>query len=136
MTQRTRTAVSLLLLFGCCSTAELLREALMQGSPFQEQEEITHYDQQRFEPLKLLLQGHSEIGFIEDEYLKLDILPEKHGLAQYVLAPVLVLNEPGRPLVIGNFRRRGLLPPAPPGYTYRLLYDLGNGVQLLQTEPQ
>jgi hypothetical protein len=136
MTSRTKTAMILLVLFGCCSTVEFLREVLTRRPLFQGQEEIAEYDQQRFERLKALLRGHVAVGFIEDNYGETEIVHNKRVVAQYVLAPVLVLDDPRQPLVIANIRRRGPLPKAPPGCTYRLLHDLGNGVLLLQTEPQ
>lgn len=86
-------------------------------------------DRDRYAPLRPLLAGVSVIGYVADYPPDRDAVGSPYYVAQYVLAPVVLVEGAAPPLVLvdGPPDRHRL--PGPPGRVH-LVADLGNGVRL------
>jgi hypothetical protein len=128
-------AVLVLLLFGSLSAFRTFGKALLSEFNLIGYERITDYEE-RFAGLKKILPPQGVVGYLSstppgDMYVHSGA-STAYFLTQYALAPVIVVNNPHRDLVIGNFPRA---PQGPPGHggSYVVLKDFGNGVLLLQS---
>ena len=132
-----RVALALVLLYAAVSAAQLAYRAVQWPSE-PGRDEISANDR-RFVRLRSALPPGGEVGYLGD--------PEPVGptpgeanaaallhfrrqlLAQYALAPVVLVPGTGPELVIGNFHEN-LAPAAPPGF--RMIADFGDGVVLFR----
>ena len=123
-------AVALVLLYAGASTLRWLELAGEWPSRLG-QDEISVY-QRRMEVLRPVLPAHGVVGYVGD--------PDPAGsgalqhfrrylLAQYSLAPVLLIESTEPEFVVGNFYR-GATPAPPPGF--RVVRDFGDGLILFQ----
>jgi len=98
---RIKLAILLLLainaLFTNLSYVRLTRSLAKPGA----QDEVS-LNEKRFAELRAALPQRGVIGYISDEPDPNEKI-KKYYLAQYALAPLIVVNEIDRPLVIGNF---------------------------------
>lgn len=90
----------------------------------------------RYEQIKKALPPHGTVGYISN--LKADDIRFDPGfgeyyLAQYALAPLVVIYSSDQPLVIGNFR--GSTPVSSAAVPNMVLVkDFGNGIMLFRRE--
>jgi hypothetical protein len=133
MGARARWGVSLLLLFGVLSAANQVHQACALDTRLWSSHLIRAYDEDRLARVKPFLSGPGPVGYVHDDP-EGDAVGDPCYLAQYVLAPTLVVDGPGQPLVVVDGRPgRGTL-PVPPRGRLRLLRDLGDGVRLCRLE--
>lgn len=87
----------------------------------------------RFDEIRAALPARGVVGYVAEpkgkEIVHGGDYYRRFHLAQYALAPVIVVDSPDRPLVIGNFAS-GTPPPHSSGLV--LVRDYGNGVMLLR----
>lgn len=80
------------------------------------QHELTRFEA-RFKPLMVHLPRHGEVGYVthvpSDRLLSDGEAVYRYYRTQYALAPLRVINDAHRPLVIGHFET--LAPSPPPG---------------------
>jgi hypothetical protein len=133
-TARLAVAGLLLLLYVGASTARWIHRTAW--PPSGSRDEISLYER-RFEALRPVLPRRGIIGYLGDPPTK-GAIPEKTNaaalqhfrrylLAQYALAPLLLVESTDPELVIGNFDSPAAV-QAPLGF--RLLRDFGSGVVL------
>jgi hypothetical protein len=134
---RARIALLLVLLYAAASTARWLhRGAEWPGRPAQD--EISTYER-RFERLRSVLPARGVVGYLghpdpanaaRDQTNATALLHfRRYLLAQYALAPVLLIESTTPDLVVGNFDP-GARPPAPAGF--QVLRDFGDGLVLFR----
>jgi hypothetical protein len=123
-------AVGLVLVYAGASTLHWLDQAADWPSR-RGQDEISAY-QRRMEALRPVLPARGMVGYLGDP------APTGAGalqhfrrylLAQYSLAPLLVLEDTEPEFVVGNFYP-GTTPTPPPGF--RVVRDFGDGLILFQ----
>jgi hypothetical protein len=130
---RTRAALLLVLLYAAASTARWVqRGAEWPASPAQD--EISAYER-RFQAARPMIPARGTVGYLGSPEPKGATPSEANAaallhfrrylLAQYALAPVLLVENTDPEFVIGNFEV-GALPAAPGGF--RVARDFGNGV--------
>jgi hypothetical protein len=130
---RTRIALALVLLYALASGAAWLRlaaTAARRSAP----DEVSAYDQ-RFRKLRPALPARGVVGYLgdpepggrTDEARDANSLLhfKRYLLAQYALAPLVVIESTEPEFVVGNFDS-GTTPPTPPGF--RIERDLGDGL--------
>jgi hypothetical protein len=134
---RSGVALLLILLYAGVSMARWVHRAASwhAGSA---QDEITAYES-RFRLLRSALPARGVVGYLghpeptgatpRDSNAAALLHFRRYLLAQYSLAPVLLIESTDHELVVGNFDP-GNSPPAPPGF--RLVRDFGNGVVLFR----
>lgn len=133
-TARIGAAGLLLLLYVGASTARWIHRTAW--TPSGSRDEISVYER-RFEALKSMLPSRGVIGYLgyrptpgsTPEEANAAALQHfrRYLLAQYALAPLLLVEGTAPDLVIGNFDGSAPVQP-PPGF--RLLRDFGSGVVL------
>lgn len=126
----------LLVLFYAGATAVRWVDEAGQWPARVRQDEISANDL-RFDDLRRVLPKAGIVGYVGDPHVEAYTLGERNDtalqffrrylLAQYALAPVVVVEGTEPDLVVGNFEPDAVR-PAPPGF--RLLRDFGNGVVL------
>jgi hypothetical protein len=132
---RARIALLLVLLYAGGSTARWLhRAAAWPARPGQD--EITANDR-RFAALRPLLPERGVVGYLGhpevtgptpgDSTAAALLHFRRYLLAQYALAPLLLVENTSPELVVGNFDPG---PPPPPPEGFRLMRDLGDGLVL------
>jgi hypothetical protein len=134
---RTCLAVLLLLLYAGASTVRWLNEA-RDWPDSSAQDEISGYER-RFEPLKSVLPSHGVVGYLghpDPATASPDDVPatahlhfRRFLLAQYALAPVLLVDSTEPELVVGNFDP-GPAPAPPAGF--RVAWESGHGLVLFR----
>lgn len=124
--------VFLLALVSLASSALLLRETepIARGMG---KDEITLY-LRRFEALRKALPAHATVGYETDSE---DLLQDpgdvkRFYLAQYALAPVILVAGVDQDLVIGNYQDPGSNCRICRSKNFVLLADLGNGLVLFR----
>lgn len=129
---RARAAVALIIVFALVSDAQSLVKALVDYVETRRPTAIEVY-LTRFVEIRTALPARGVVGYLAEpkgkEILHGGDYYRKFHLAQYALAPVIIVDSPDRPLVIGNFAS-GTPPPAAPGLS--LVRDYGNGVMLFK----
>jgi hypothetical protein len=98
------------------------------------QDEISAYER-RFEALRPALPTRGVVGYLGDPEPNEEGALEhfrRYLLAQYSLAPLLVVENLEPEFVVGNFYP-GTKPAAPPGF--RLVRDFGDGLVLFRQTP-
>ena len=134
---RSAVALLLVLLYAGVSTARWIHRAAAwpaDSAP----DEITAYET-RFRVLRSALPAHGMVGYLghpkptgatpTDSNAAALLHFRRYLLAQYSLAPVLLIEGTDHELIVGNFYP-GSPPPAPPGF--RLVRDFGEGVVLFR----
>jgi hypothetical protein len=92
---------------------------------------VAEYDRHRFAGLISSLPAGQVVGYVEDDPDGAE-MNRPYYLAQYVLAPCVLVEDATTPLVVVNGRPDS--PPRPPMAGGKLLRDLGNGVRLFGRE--
>lgn len=136
---RTRAGVALLLVLlyaGASTIRSLQHVAEWPASPAQD--EITAYER-RFDQLRSELPPHGVVGYLghpeptgatpQEANAAALLHFRRYLLAQYTLAPVLLIESTDPELIVGNFYP-GALPPPPAGF--RIVKDFGRGLVLLR----
>ncbi len=125
--------VLLLALVSLTSSASLLRdtEPIVRGKVGED--EITLY-LMRFEALRRVLPAHGTVGYETDsEDLQRDRRDvRRFYLAQYALAPVILVAGLDQDLVIGNYQDPGSNCRICRSTSFVLVADLGNGLMLFR----
>ena len=134
---RASVALLLVLLYAGASTVRWLHRAV-EWPARSAQDEISAYER-RFQELRSVLPARGVVGYLghpeptgatpreADAAALLHF--RRYLLAQYALAPVLLIESSGPELVVGNFDPAAL-PPAPAGL--RVVRDFGNGLVLFR----
>lgn len=128
---RARVGLATIVVFALVSDGQLLAKALVDYVRTSRPSAVDQY-LSRFGDIKTALPARGVVGYIAEPRGK-----ELHGgdyyrkfhLAQYALAPLILVDTPDRELVVGNFAS-GAHAPQLPGLT--LVQDYGNGVMLLR----
>lgn len=137
---RTRVAIALVLLYALASAAAWVKEALP-ASGLPATDEISAYDA-RFQELRTALPARGVVGYLGDP-APVGPTPGERGaasllhfkrylLAQYALAPAVLIEGTEPEFVVGNFDP-GHVPPAPAGF--RVVRDFGQGLVLFRRAP-
>ena len=135
---RIKVGTILLILFALVSNVQLFKQtATTFDSKSIGSDEITLYEK-RFKGLKEMLSSHNVVGYITNKCLK-DLTADAEAtmgyyLTQYTLSPVIVVNDPERQLVVGNFHNTATIPKISTKRNLILLKDFGNGVMLFRRE--
>jgi hypothetical protein len=134
---RTRIAILLVLLYAGASTVRWLHRGA-QWPARSTQDEISTYER-HFGKIRALLPGHGIVGYLSDpapagatpvEANAAALLGfRRYLLAQYTLAPVLLVKGTQPELVVGNFGS-GAAPEVPAGL--RVVRDFGDGLVLFR----
>ncbi len=137
---RTRIALALVLLYALASGAAWLKLAVSatgRAAP----DEISTYER-RFQEIRAAIPARGVVGYLgrtdsagltPAEREATSLLDFKHYLlAQYALAPVVLIESTRPDFVVGNFDA-GKAPSTPPGF--RLERDFGNGLVLFRRSP-
>jgi hypothetical protein len=128
---RTRVGLVAIVAFALIADGHLLAKSLVDYVRTPRPSAIDQY-LTRFREIKAELPPRGVVGYIAEptgrEMLHGGDYYRKFHLAQYALAPVIMVDSPDRELVIGNFST-GTRPP-PPGLS--LVRDYGNGVVLFR----
>lgn len=132
---RIRVALLLVVLYAGASAVRWLDQAT-QWPAEARQDEISENDR-RFEGMRAELPTTGRVGYLGDPIVGGDTARERNDtalrffrrylLAQYTLAPVLLVEGTEPELLVGNFDP-GAIRPAPPGF--RLVRDFGDGLVL------
>jgi hypothetical protein len=134
---RTRAALLLVLLYAAASTARWVQRGA-EWPASSAQDEISAYER-RFQAARSMIPARGTVGYLgspeptgatPSEANAAALLHfRRYLLAQYALAPVLLVENTDPEFVIGNFEV-GVLPTAPGGF--RVARDFGNGVVLFR----
>ena len=133
---RVRVALFLVLLYAGASSIRWLAHAVQWPADATTDEISAH--ERRFEALRSALPKHGTVGYVGSPEPTARTPKEadsaallhfrRHLLAQYTLAPVLLIEGTASELVVGNFD--GGTPPAPPGLS--MVRDFGDGLVLFR----
>ena len=125
-----RTRIALLAFVSCCllSSARLVVQTPIPGHSIQDK--VAQRSDLRFAALKAALPQHGVIGYVGDTG-ESGVAP--YYLAQYALAPLVLVHSPNHPWVVGNFPSSA---PAASFEKLRLLKDFGDGILLFAGEDQ
>ena len=134
---RSGVALLLILLYAGVSAARWVHRAAARPAA-SAQDEISAYES-RFRQLRSALPARGVVGYLghpeptgatpRDSNAAALLHFRRYLLAQYSLAPVLLIESTDHELIVGNFYPESL-PPAPPGF--RLVRDFGDGVVLFR----
>jgi hypothetical protein len=129
---RARVALATIAVFALVSDGQLLAKSVVDFVRTSRPSAIDQY-LARFSGIKAALPARGVVGYLAEprgkEMLHGGDYYRKFHLAQYALAPLIMVDSPDRDLVIGNFSI-GTRAPELPGMT--LVRDYGNGVMLLR----
>lgn len=125
-------AVLLLAAVGFLSNATLLRRSKAAAPTLVGNEAVGSY-LRRFEPLRRTLPAHATVGYESDLEDSLSDREEvkRFYLAQYALAPVILVAGTTRELVVGNYRDPSRCRLCRSN-DFVLAKDFGNGVMLFR----
>lgn len=92
--------------------------------------------EKRLQPLRAFLPERGILGFVQEDFLPNVERIREFVLTQYVLAPLILVKDEARPLVIANFKEDRLFQDwlKDNREKFVVLKDLGNGVALLKRE--
>lgn len=134
---RVRIALLLLLLYAAASTVRWLQRTAMRPAR-SGQDEITVHDR-RFAVLRPVLPPHGVVGYLghpeptgptpRDSNAAALLHFRRYLLAQYALAPLVLIESTEPEFVVGNFDPGGEL-PAPAGL--QVIRDFGDGLVLFR----
>jgi hypothetical protein len=96
-----------------------------------ELDQIAKYEK-RFSDLKAYLQNSTVVGYVSDFDDKSNDDGLAYGMAQYVLAPVILVRGINRNFIIGNFQSAKPDIKAYEKSNISLTVDFGNGVMLFE----
>jgi hypothetical protein len=132
MTGRTRVGMMVLIIGACVSAGRQIADVFVTASPQEgDAEVVADYDAQRFAGLSDVLPPGGVAGYLTST--KHNSNPDRsHALAQYVLAPCLIVLGVEQPLVLVDYGSDEETPPTLAGRP--LLRELPNGVRLYGTE--
>lgn len=129
---RTRVGLATIVVFALVSDGQLLAKSLVDYVRTSRPSAIDQY-LTRFVEIRSALPARGVVGYVAEprgkEMLHGGDYYRKFHLAQYALAPLIMVDSPDRDLVIGNFST-GTRAPQLPGMT--LVRDYGNGVMLFR----
>ena len=129
---RTRVGLATIVVFALVSDGQLLAKSLVDYVRTARPSAIDQY-LTRFSGIRAALPTRGVVGYIAEakgrEILHGGDYYRKFHLAQYALAPLIMVDSPDRDLVIGNFSIGTRMSPLP-GLT--LVRDYGNGVMLFR----
>jgi hypothetical protein len=111
------------------SAGQFLAETARRARQVAGQPDRVTRDVTRLEPLRALLPAHGTIGYLSDRGGR------EHYLAQYTLAPRMVVASADPELVVADFRDRRALAAAAAAAGLEILHDLGGGVAVLRRPP-
>jgi hypothetical protein len=135
----------LLILFTGYAILNLLVQSIQIYADLPEKDSVTIHEE-RIAQLKGSLPASGEVGYVttvesekifayERAFRNVEYLAQ-YVLTQYTLAPLIVRNSPGFPLVVGNF----LDGPPPPGFLEKNslvpVKDFGDGLILYRRDPR
>ena len=83
----------------------------------------------RFAALKSAVPGETVLGYFTDSDMQDVAVQAEYHVAQYALAPIIVLNRSDQKLVVGMLHKPGNPPP-----NFELVRDFGNGVKLFRNQ--
>ena len=98
---RVNIGVLLLLIFTCLLN-NLFHVRLTRSSSSPYAQDYVSPADERFAQLKADLPARGVIGYVSDE-TEVNERTKKYYLAQYALAPLIVVNDTNQPLVVGDF---------------------------------
>lgn len=134
---RARVALLLVLLYAGASTVRWLWQAA-EWPAGTSQDEISTYER-RFAELRTMLPARGVVGYLghpepagatpREANAAALLHFRRYLLAQYALAPVLLIESAQPELVVGNYER-GATPPTPAGL--RMVRDFGDGLVLFR----
>lgn len=133
--------IGLLLLISLLSTLKLTKptdQFLLRFAGVRELsvDRVTLYEK-RFAPLRRVLPAYGRVGYVTDENTNDYMQYENFLIVRYILTPVLVENELGHALVVGNITQQATdLQRFLSRQGLTLVKDLGDGVLLLEKESQ
>jgi hypothetical protein len=137
---RTRIALLLVLLYAGASTVRWLQRAA-DWPAGASRDEISTYEL-RFAELRTMLPARGVVGYLghpepagatpREANAAALLHFRRYLLAQYSLAPLLLIESADPELVVGNFDP-GVAPPTPPGL--RVVRDFGDGLVLFRHSP-
>jgi len=136
-TLRVRAGALLVALLAVLSIAHRVPEWLSPPSPNTDHGiQVSAFDSQ-FKPVLRDLPSHGTVGYVSDELTTGDNRPSfwEFCYIQYALAPLIVVDSPEYPFVIGNFHK----PPQANRMSQlklTLLKNYGNGVMLFRGTSQ
>jgi len=129
---RTRVGLATVVVFALLSDGHLLAKSLVDYVRTARPSAIDQY-LTRFSEIRRALPPRGVVGYLAEpkgrEILHGGDYYRKFHLAQYALAPLIMVDSPDRDLVVGNFSA-GARVPQVPGLT--LVRDYGNGVMLFR----
>ncbi len=134
---RVKLALIILVAFSLFSSLELVREIAAVDFGHLGKDPISLYDQ-RFKALRPLIESTEVVGYftgLTPEQVKADSQAlAAYYLTQYALAPVIVVNEEKRALLVGNFGSALAADSLRQRHNLEVLENLGNGLFLLKGE--
>jgi hypothetical protein len=95
-------------------------------------DDINIYER-RFGALRESLPARGVVGYLSDEQ-EVNEATKKYYLTQYTLAPLIVVRDADRELVVGDFTHGGEGAPETVADRLRLVKDFGDGVALYARE--
>ncbi|MBA3496247.1 MAG: hypothetical protein H0T86_04005 [Gemmatimonadales bacterium] len=128
---RIQVGLLLLLLYAAVSDARWVYRAVRGVADAARDDPITTYER-RFRELRHALPSRGVIGYtsgVQPEVFSSEDF-RRFVLAEYSLAPLLVLNDTAPELVVGNFAPDSVPGRPPPGF--QLVRDFGRGIWLLR----
>jgi len=127
----------LLIAFACASSAVLLKRSIAGEIKPTFNAEMAHLEK-KLERAKTYLTPRGIIGYIDDDenVLKSAEAARAYIMTQYILAPLVIVKDTDRKIILGNFsdRQTGIAIAEKNGL--RCVADLGNGAMVLQRKAE
>lgn len=140
---RRRAGLAILIILTAYSVLNLLWQGIGTYWDLPDVDPVTFHEA-RIEQLKELLPAAGAVGYVttvendrifakERAFQNVEYLAQ-YALTQYTLAPLIVRNTPGLPLVVGNFLDGPPAPGIPEKHGLVPLKDFGDGLVLYRRE--